>query len=253
MALDRVQRRRERVSVRVRVQRVLLRVQDEDDWVFPDVLLFRVHRDVLPRPRARVRRDRVRRRERVRAADIPKHQVRLIGERGGCKRASAFNQSLYRFASSSSFSSSSFSLVKRDASSFSSSSRSTLPGVDPPLPREVPAAAAAAAAFASAPATPPSASFSPSLPPLIPNALNRCQSQPTIAAPAYPDASSKSVPNASSRVTASCTNARVSSYPGDASARRCASAAAYNAPTTARSPYQPPLVAASPTAPSDRW
>ena len=70
VAVDGVQLRRVRRGIRVPVQRLLLRVQDEDDGFLPDVLLFRVHGDVLPGAGDHHRGDRLLRRERVRAEDL---------------------------------------------------------------------------------------------------------------------------------------------------------------------------------------
>ena len=70
VAVDGVQLRRVRRGLRVPVQRLLLRVQDEDDGFLPDVLLFRVHGDVLPGAGDHHRGDRLLRRERVRAEDL---------------------------------------------------------------------------------------------------------------------------------------------------------------------------------------
>tara|TARA_B100000530_G_scaffold294189_1_gene212006 strand:+ start:189 stop:524 length:336 start_codon:yes stop_codon:yes gene_type:complete len=78
LALDVVHFRREHGVLRVCVFHLLLHFQDENDWFLPNVLLLWVYGDVLFRLGLDVRRGWVFRSKRVRAKDLPEHQVRLI-------------------------------------------------------------------------------------------------------------------------------------------------------------------------------
>ena len=73
LALDVVHFRREYRVLRVRVFHILLHFQNENDGVFPNVLLLWVHGNVLFRIRLDVRRGWVLRGERVRSKNLPEH------------------------------------------------------------------------------------------------------------------------------------------------------------------------------------
>mmetsp|Transcript_3055 Transcript_3055/g.12688 ORF Transcript_3055/g.12688 Transcript_3055/m.12688 type:complete len:337 (-) Transcript_3055:1151-2161(-) len=224
VAVDGVLRRRVGERVRLRVQRVLLSLQDEDDGLLPDVLLLRVHGDVLLSAGGDVRRHRVRGLQRVRAEDLQERQGGLA--ESGASKKRFFNPE----------------------PPFEKTKKSLTEKYRPRTARESPhrfAAPARVAASTALAKTPSTSCFAPGGSgngiPRVPGSIPTERD----AAAADVAASSAAAANPANSDTRASTNARVSSNPGLVSPTMNSSHAPYRAATAARSAYQPALANAA--------
>jgi transmembrane 9 superfamily protein 3 len=229
VAVDGVLRRRVGERVRLRVQRVLLSLQDEDDGLLPDVLLLRVHSDVLLSAGGDVRRHRVRGLQRVRAEDLQERQ-------GGLAGATVRKRGFRDF------------LTGPEPPFEKTISLTEKYRPDEPRARESPhrfAAPARVAASTALAKTPSTSCFAPGGSgngiPRVPGSIPTERD----AAAADVAASSAAAANPANSDTRASTNARVSSNPGLVSPTMNSSHAPYRAATAARSAYQPALANAA--------